>query len=75
MSKAKTERRPDLAEYLHPKDAAALLGLQASTLAKWRETRSDGPPFVRLGGRVCRYPRGLLLEWAAAHQLRQTTAA
>ena len=75
MPAAKTERRPDVAEYLHPEDAAALLGLQRSTLDKWREHRSDGPPFVRLGGRAIRYPRHLLLQWAEAHTLQTHTHA
>ena len=70
MPPTKNERRPEIAEYLHPADAAALLGLQCSTLAKWREHRSDGPPFVRLGGRAIRYPRALLLQWAEGHALQ-----
>lgn len=71
--KTKAQRDPAVAEYLHPEDAAALLGLQASTLAKWREHRSDGPPFVRLGGRAIRYPRAQLLQWADKHATEKNT--
>ena len=70
MPPTKNERRPDIAEYLHPADAAALLGLQRSTLDKWREHRSDGPPFVRLMGRAIRYHKESLLAWANAHSQR-----
>jgi hypothetical protein len=62
MTRSIDQRRPDDAIYLQTEDAAALLSLRASTLEKWRRTRSDGPPFIRIG-RTVRYPRGPLLEW------------
>jgi predicted DNA-binding transcriptional regulator AlpA len=45
---------------LTPKEAARLLGMSVSWLAKAR-ARGDGPRWVRYG-RSVRYPRSLLLE-------------
>ncbi len=49
---------------LDENEAAALLGTTGSSLARWRKG-SIGPPFIRLGRRVC-YRRGDLAEWLAS---------
>lgn len=54
--------------YLNREDAAAYLGCQPSTLAKWA-ARKTGPTYYRRGRRT-----GYLIEdldaWRDAHQLR-----
>ena len=45
----------------HSKDAANLLRLSPSWLAKAR-MRGDGPPYVKLG-RSVRYGEGALVQW------------
>jgi hypothetical protein len=40
---------------LNPHEAAAFVGVNVGTLAKWRCLRSDGPRFVRLGSKAIRY--------------------
>ncbi len=67
MTRVNSSPQLDSAIYLHTKDAAALLSLRASTLEKWRRERSDGPPFIRIGRRTVRYPRGPFLDWCARH--------
>jgi predicted DNA-binding transcriptional regulator AlpA len=46
---------------LTPKDAADVLRLSLSWLAKAR-MRGDGPPYVKLG-RSIRYREGALVQW------------
>ena len=57
---------------LLPVEAAAVLGVSPRTLESWR-TRGGGCPFVKIGTRSVRYPRGVLLAWAADRQ-RQSTS-
>ena len=61
-------------EYLDTKDAAAFLGLKPSTLATWRCTRSDGPPFIRAGGRRVVYAVSDLRDWMHTWRRRSTAA-
>lgn len=49
-------------EWLDEKQAARLLALSPKTLEKLRST-GGGPEFARVG-RLVRYPRASLLEWA-----------
>jgi predicted DNA-binding transcriptional regulator AlpA len=56
---------------LTPKEAANLLRLSTSWLAKAR-MRGDGPPYTKLG-RSIRYPEGALLQWMKSH-LRLSTS-
>jgi predicted DNA-binding transcriptional regulator AlpA len=56
---------------LTPKEAANLLRLSPSWLAKAR-MRGDGPPYAKLG-RSIRYGEGALLQWMKAH-LRLSTS-
>jgi excisionase family DNA binding protein len=51
---------------------AALVGLTRNTLEKWR-VRGQGPPFVKLGGRV-RYRRSDVLAWIEENTKAATTA-
>lgn len=56
---------------LTPKQAARLLNLSVSWLAK-RRLAGDGPPYVKLGGAV-RYAEGSLQQWMKAHQRMSTS--
>lgn len=47
-------------------EAAAYLGLTASTLSKWRAAVYKGPVF-EMRGRQVRYRRRVLDEWKAAN--------
>ena len=52
-------RAPSL---LSPHQAAARLGISATTLKRMR-LRGDGPPFLRLSARVVRYSADGLQRW------------
>ena len=56
---------------LTPRDAANLLRLSLSWLAKAR-MRGDGPPYVKLG-RAIRYSEGALMQWMKS-RLRLSTS-
>ena len=56
---------------LTPKDAADLLRLSESWLAKAR-MRGDGPPYVKLG-RAIRYREGTLLQGLRSRQRLSTS--
>jgi predicted DNA-binding transcriptional regulator AlpA len=56
---------------LTPRDAATLLRLSQSWLAKAR-MRGDGPPYIKLG-RSIRYSEPALLQWMRAHQRLSTS--
>ena len=48
------------------KEAAAMIGMQRQTLAKWRMNGNpDAPPFVRVG-RSCRYKLSTIQAWISA---------
>lgn len=52
---------------LTEKEAAALLGLQPSTLRRWRSVGQPGQPeFVRVAGRAIRYRMSDLLAYVEA---------
>ena len=51
---------------LTPKEAATLLKVSVSWLAKAR-MRGDGPPFIRIG-RSIRYAEATLLQWMRTQQ-------
>lgn len=53
----------DHGQLLTAKEVADFLGLSVRTLATWRVRRSDGPPFIKLGGRAIRYDRSDLEAW------------
>ena len=59
---------PDLLTTL---EAAAMLRLSPRTLERYRVT-GEGPPFIKLGGRVF-YRRSDLIAWCAARQRRSTS--
>lgn len=62
---------PKVERLLTPKEAANLLRLSPSWLAKAR-MRGDGPPYAKLG-RSIRYSEGALLQWMKSH-LRLSTS-
>ncbi len=51
---------------LTEKEASRYVGLSPATLATWRSTKSDGPPFLRYSARCVRYRRADLDAWMAA---------
>lgn len=60
-------------EYLDTRSAAAFLGFKPSTLATWRVTRSDGPRFIRAGGRRIVYALSDLRDWMDTWKRCSTT--
>lgn len=56
------DRSLKLSGYLRAKEAAILLGVSASTLAKMR-MRGDGPPFRKFGPRIVLYRKDELDKW------------
>ena len=54
-----------------PKEAATLLKLSSSWLAKAR-MRGDGPPYIRIG-RSIRYAEAALLLWMKSRQRLSTS--
>jgi len=48
-------------------DAAAMLGVQESTLEKWRRTRAVELPFIRFSAKCVRYELGELRRFMQAH--------
>jgi helix-turn-helix protein len=56
---------------LTPKQAAALLNLSTSWLAKQR-LKGDGPAYIKMGG-VVRYNATVLQEWMKAKQRLSTS--
>ncbi len=54
-----------------PKEAAARLGVEASTLANWR-WKGGGPRYIKVGGRV-RYRLCEIAQWCDA-QSRSSTS-
>jgi excisionase family DNA binding protein len=57
---------------LTPKEAAALLNLSTSWLAKQR-LKGGGPPYIKMGGAV-RYNATVLQEWMKGKQRLSTSA-
>jgi predicted DNA-binding transcriptional regulator AlpA len=56
---------------LHPKDAAKILNLSTSWLAKAR-LRGDGPRYVKIG-RAVRYPESSLREYVKSRMRGSTS--
>jgi predicted DNA-binding transcriptional regulator AlpA len=58
---------------LTPKQAARLLNLSVSWLAK-RRLAGDGPPYVKLGGAV-RYAEASIQQWMKSQQRTSTSGS
>jgi predicted DNA-binding transcriptional regulator AlpA len=67
-----TAERPDLlsggdlldGEWLSTEEVAKLLGVDPSTIRRWRTARpAQGPPFVRLSSRVTVYSMSDVRRW------------
>ncbi len=56
---------------LTPREAAAMLRLAESTLAKQRQ-RGNGPPYILISARRIRYELGALQRWLAARARTRT---
>lgn len=61
-------------EYLSERQAAEVLRVGSSTLAKWRIT-GTGPKYLKLSPKILRYTRRHLREFAAASVRTSTTEA
>ena len=59
---------------LYPTEMAELVALSPRTLESLR-VRGGGPPFVRLGSRAVRYPRGAGLAWAMSRERVNTSVS
>jgi predicted DNA-binding transcriptional regulator AlpA len=62
---------PAASDSLTPKQAARLVNLSVSWLAK-RRLAGDGPPYFKLGGAV-RYLKASLLQWMMSQQRISTS--
>jgi excisionase family DNA binding protein len=58
---------------LAPEEVAEILGVQPSTLVRWRRLK-QGPPFVRVGHRTVRYQQEVLEEWMRSRTGRPLVA-
>ena len=58
---------------LTPKQAAAMLNLSTSWLAKQR-LKGGGPPYIKMGGAV-RYNASILQEWMRGKQRLSTSGS
>jgi excisionase family DNA binding protein len=70
-SKPQKSVQPAAIKLLTPKEAAELLKVSLSWLAKAR-MRGDGPPFIKIG-RSIRYSELALLQWMKSHQHLSTS--
>jgi predicted DNA-binding transcriptional regulator AlpA len=57
---------------LTPKEAATLLKVSVSWLAKAR-MRGDGPPYIKLCPKVIRYNEAVILQWMKSRQRLSTS--
>lgn len=60
----------DETTWLNTADTATLIGVDPSTLYRWREGRSDkaGPPFYRLPSGAIRYRREDVERWVELYR-------
>ncbi len=65
------QKVPAIVTLLTPKEAAQILRVSESFLAKARMA-GDGPPFIKIG-RSIRYSDAALLQWTKAHQRLSTS--
>nr|WP_107423172.1 helix-turn-helix domain-containing protein [Streptomyces qinglanensis] len=57
-------------------DVAALIGVDTSTLRRWRTSKPpQGPPFVPLSSRVTLYSVGDVQDWLASRRVDPRQAA
>ena len=69
---------PDLlqGEWYTTEDLADLLGVDPSTLRRWRTARpAQGPPFVRLTSRVTMYSSHDVQRWLESRRIDPERAA
>lgn len=71
-SKILTQPTSSTVPVLTPKQAAELLNLSTSWLAKQR-LNGGGPPYIKMGGAV-RYNAAVLQEWMKGKQRLSTSA-
>jgi len=81
MMRAASTDAPEKQDLLHSgwyttDEVAALLGVDASTLRRWRSSRPrQGPPFVRLSSRVTLYSVPDVQRWLASRRIDPAEAA
>jgi hypothetical protein len=71
MSISTTKIGASIEQLLTPKEAARLLRVSLSWLAKAR-MRGDGPPYIRIG-RSIRYSGAVLTQWMKGRQRMSTS--
>lgn len=59
---------------LTPEQTAERLGVTVGTLANWR-TAGDGPPYVKMGSKLVRYPEDDLRSWLTENTVRTQKTA
>lgn len=63
-------------EWLSTEDLARLLGVDPSTIRRWRTARpAQGPPFVRLSSRVTVYSPAYVRRWLERRRVDPERAA
>jgi predicted DNA-binding transcriptional regulator AlpA len=63
-------------EWWSTEEVAALVGVDASTIRRWRTARpAQGPPFVRLTSRVTKYVPADVRLWMRRHRTDPERAA
>ena len=62
---------PAISNLLTPKEAAVLLKVSVSWLAKAR-MRGDGPPYIKVG-RSIRYSEAAVIQWMKSRQRLSTS--
>ena len=79
-----TAERPELplgdnlldGEWLSTEEVAKLLGVDPSTIRRWRTARpTQGPPFVRLSSRVTVYSTSDVRRWLERRRIDPERAA
>ena len=60
-------------KFLTPEQVSEILGVSRATLSQWR-WRREGPTFYRIGGRVIRYRRDEVLEFAQRQRVLTSDA-
>ena len=62
--------------YLATEEVAALIGVDPSTLRRWRTSRPmQGPPFIRVSESVIRYNLTDVREWLLSRRIDPAKAA
>jgi predicted DNA-binding transcriptional regulator AlpA len=67
MRRINTAPRVDLPQLLNERELAPILGVSLPTLRRWR-AKNQGPPVIKISGRLCRYSLHTVFRWLASHE-------